>query len=199
MEKGTWNYGAIDFIEDTTNTHIVKDEYDKEFVVEVFPIKIDKEHIYKKLAQDDPNRWFIKYETKIIEPSKTEIRDAIESGDIIQLSQSLRVMDNYGLSYQLTFDKESKQYVNNNTNIGMKNNISLLPDRMIDYIQKYGAEPYYFPTSSRVLYSIIQEQLSSLEATNVMEIVKQMGAAIDKLTMTIDDLSYRIAKLEEGR
>lgn len=143
--KFTPYYGAITNIWDETSSIIVKDDKENELVVEVFPIRMKEDEIYKVL-QEDENRWIIKYETKLGEPSKAQIQQAIETGQLLQISQTLRVTDNYGIHYTLIYDKDKKTYVNNNKNIGLESKIEPLPDVMINYIQKdKTGTPTHFP------------------------------------------------------
>lgn len=203
--KFTPYYGAITNIWDETSSIIVKDDKENELVVEVFPIRMKEDEIYKVL-QEDENRWIIKYETKLGEPSKAQIQQAIETGQLLQISQTLRVTDNYGIHYTLIYDKDKKTYVNNNKNIGLESKIEPLPDVMINYIQKdKTGTPYPFPDSARALYTIFQEQLAQTDAGTVMETLQQMSLTIDKLNQNVESLNntvsmleYRITKLDGG-
>jgi hypothetical protein len=195
--KTTPNYGAFDSIIDYTDKHIVKDKDEKEHVVEVFPIEIKKEHL-EKFVQEDPNRWFIKYENKIVDPTAEQIDYAIQNGQIIQLSQSLRVTDNYGLNYTLTYNKESKQYENKNANIGQLSKMTPLPDVLIDHFQKNdGVRALDFPYSSSVLYNVIQDQLAKMDAGVVSEKVNEMSISINKLLADVDALRMDVQILND--
>lgn len=204
--KSTPLYGAITTITDPTNTHIIKDENDNDLVIEVFPIQIEESQL-PIILQEDPNRWVIKYEKSIVEPTKQQIQQAIQSGQIIQISQSLRIIDNYGLSYRLTYNKDIGQYENKNKNIGQLSKLSTLPDAFIDYYQANdGVRAHDFPTTSRILYSILQEQLAKMDVTTVMDMIQRMSIALDKMMTNIESLNTniqmlndRITTLEGGR
>jgi hypothetical protein len=195
--KTTPNYGVIDFIIDYTDKHVVKDKDEKEHMVEVFPIEIQKEHL-EKFVQEDPNRWTIKHENRIIEPTKEQVEYAIQAGQVMQLSQSVKITDNYGLTYTLTYNKEEKQYENKNPNIGLLTKLLPLPDAFIDYYQSNDSiRPGDFPNSSRILYNMIQQQLAKMDAGVLSETVNQLGIALDKLTMNVDALRMDVQLLND--
>jgi len=202
----TPNYGATLHIIDDKNTHIVKDDKENELVIEVFPININEDQIMKDILQEDTNRWIIKHETKIVEPSKQQIQHAIESGEIMQISQTLRIIDNYGIPYMLTYNKKENRYENKNKNIGRASNLLPLPDAFIDYFQANdGVRTQDFPISSRALYMILQEQLSMMDASQVTTMVQQMGMSLANLAMNVESLNNdvrmltdRVTQLEGG-
>lgn len=192
----TPNYGVITAIQDDTTAITVKDDNDNELVVEVLPVMIDETHI-QNILQEDTNRWIIKYMNSIPEPSNHQIQQAINTGQLLQVVQTVQIVDNYGLSYRLTYNKEMGVYENKNRNLGQLSNLMPLNDIFIDYLQQNEtASPLMFPPSSRILYKLLQEQLAQTDMVKLQEQLSEMGSMVKQLTDEVNELAYRVMKLE---
>lgn len=181
-------YGSVPEIIDQTNIHILKDSEGNDFVCEVYPVNIKETDIQEMLGMDE-NRWMIRYMSEIEDPSQEQINQAISSGSLLILSKTIKVIDNYGMYHNLSFDKQTGRYSNPLMNHVTKIKAKPLNNVFIDYIQNTEDYlPSMFPTSVRVLYDIIQSQQE--------QFMQKIMERLDKMKDMVGQFEQRITKLE---
>lgn len=139
--SSTINYGAITEIVDNRTSYSMRDSTGTDYTFEVYPLIIDQSQINQAITSlDIPNFWFIDYQVTIGKPSDTDIQKALNEGLLLKLSMNCFVIDNYGITHNVEFLKDTGEYIlkiHNIIKIIRKNeNVMALSDLLIDFIKE---------------------------------------------------------------
>lgn len=166
----TLNYGAITEIVDDRTFYSMMDSTGTDFTFEVYPLHITEMQInavLKPLQME--NLWFIDYKISITQPTDEEIQDIINEGLLLKLSMSCFVIDNYGITHNVEFNKETESYtikISNSVSF-FKNNpdYSCLSDFLIDFVKESNNKRIALSSigTGRRLYGKLFSKIKDLE------------------------------------
>jgi len=166
----TLNYGAITIIVDVRTFYSMIDSTGMDFTFEVYPLHITEEQINAVLRSLQMEKiWFIDYTISIIQPTEEEILQALNDGLLLKLSMSGFVIDNYGITHNIEFNKETESYtikISNSLSI-FKNNpdLTCLSDFLIDFVKESDNKRMALSSigSGRRLYGKLFSKIKDLE------------------------------------
>jgi hypothetical protein len=166
----TLNYGAITEIVDDRTFYSMIDSTGTEFTFEVYPLHITKDQINAVLTSlEMKNLWFIDYKISITEPTDEEILDVLNDGLLLKLSMSCFIIDNYGITHNVEFNKETESYtikISNSLSFAKKNpDLTSLSDFLIDFVKESDNKKMALSSfgTGRKLYGKLFSKIKDLE------------------------------------
>lgn len=203
MARFTDGYGALTSIQDLTNSYTYSDSKGNDYTFEVHPIEITKDDINKALEEIGNTRiWFVAYKTFITQPSERQINQALTDGLLLVLSINCVLIDNYGITHNVIYNKDKGKYEIKVSKVSQLINKNIKATQLVDKfisVIKESDDPsslIRIDNSTKIILNNLYTKMDEQE-----QIISNLqnnsgGGSTEELEMRVFDLEKRLQELE---